>query len=607
VSSEATVTQTMRALDSRIGLIAIRTANEQAICDSLLAALVGGEGSGGLGHRIYEYRDASGMRYSAIDEKAKILSPKAWSEWDDACKGDPNSALYTFRALPEETGKELPCFCPTHRMLWVPAQSARPCPSSCKEPALPSHRTFIMRGISGYLAENPNLFRNLFEACVYNQATANNLILLLEPGVDLPEELLRIGILIDDKLPTRAEITLTWGAFAKSILNSPLHWRKGILTGINPADPKVVTSVVDRLAGLSSPEIVNALKMASSKVQDAPSRPPFEVFLEVLAHAKEESLRKSAALESLKPVKAWEMGGLDLLKDWLQLRASTLTPAARDAGIPPPRGVLLLGIPGGGKSLCAKVCGDILGLPTYALDFGSVFGKYVGDSEANIRNALATIEAAAPCVLLIEELEKALGGESSDGGTSTRVLGKFLTWMNDRPADLAVFVVASANNIKGLPPEVLRKGRFSEIFFVDLPSTPERQDILRIHLKKARLAGGDKAHTLTDDDVRIAAEKSNGYTGAELAEAVIAARIAAFAEGVPVELRHVLKEIGDTKPLSKTMAEPINAMRSWARDRARMASTPVTPQAAIVTERPSTDAFFGQSLTFHPVDSSKAN
>lgn len=190
-----------------------------------------------------------------------------------------------------------------------------------------------------------------------------------------------------------------------------------------------------------------------------------------------------------------------------------------------------------------------------------------------------------------DEIDKSLGGDSSDGGTSSRVFGKFLTWLNDRPQDQLIFIVASANNISHLPPELLRKGRLDEIFFCDLPNFLERVDILNIHLRKAAIAGGPQAHILGLADVQEVAKASEGYTGAELAEAVIASRLAAFGEGVSVERRHLLKELSETKPLSKTMSENIVAMRSWARDRARMASTPMLSSPK--TSTPETEGNFG--------------
>ncbi len=261
-----------------------------------------------------------------------------------------------------------------------------------------------------------------------------------------------------------------------------------------------------------------------------------------------------------------DVGGLERVKRWLSVRRLAFGADARAYGVEAPRGILLLGVPGGGKSLLARVVARSWRLPLLRFDPGAVFAGIVGESEQNVREALRVAEALAPCVLWIDEIEKGLSGVGSsgqtDGGTAARVVGTLLSWMQDRTAP--VFVVATANRIDMLPPELLRKGRFDEIFFVDLPTAAERRQILAIHLRRR---GRDPA----DFDLEGLAAATAGFTGAELEQAVREALVDAFAEGVEVADAHILASARATWPLSRTMGDQLDALRRWARARARMA------------------------------------
>ena len=591
----STITQVMRAIQARIPVIFLRTYDERGLYNELAPTLIGG-----YGHRVMEWQPASGMRETLVDESA-LLSAKNWTVWDVDYRGAANGVISDFRARQAEMadslkthGKPSHVWCREHRLLWDTTKDKNPCPSGCTTKREGSHLTLILRGLSPSLDDDsPSadvaMVRNLWEAGIGIFETQTNIIVMLEPGTPVPDYHLRYGTVIDDELPDHAEIHTMWEEFAAAIRQSAT--RKRLLVQLPPGDPATAAKIINRLSGLSTPEIRNALTTASTVTITNPAVDVSEEFLAALQEKKIEGLKKSAALEVLERIPAWQLGGLDLLKKWLYDRAAVLTPEAREAGIPQPRGILLLGIPGVGKSLCSRVTGDILDLPIFSLDFGALFGKYVGTSEGNIRRALATIEAAAPCVLQIDEIEKALGsGGDSDGGTSSRVFGKFLTWMNDRPADKTVFVIATANNIAKLPPEMLRKGRFDDLIFSDLPNFKEREEILRIHLKKAKQAGGEGAHCLSDADIAAAADSCDGYVGAEIAQAVVASRITAFREKVPMALKHIAQELTDTKPLSVTMSEKIESMRRWAKERARLASSPgpmkrtIKPPAAFVPD-----------------------
>ena len=260
-----------------------------------------------------------------------------------------------------------------------------------------------------------------------------------------------------------------------------------------------------------------------------------------------------------------DVGGLDALKDWLRVRGRGFEVAARDFGIEAPKGVLLAGVPGSGKSLVAKCIARTWGMPLVLLDPGAIFGSFVGESEARLRSALDTIEAMAPVVLWVDEIEKgfASGGGDTDSGVSRRVLGAFLRWLQERPA--GVFLVATCNDVRALPPELLRRGRFDETFFVDLPGPGGRREILALHLRRR-----ERDPAAFDLDALVA--RSDGFTGAELEGAVVGGLYRAYAEGTEVAAAHILDELAATTPLSRTRAEEIAALRSWASGRALSAS-----------------------------------
>ena len=262
-----------------------------------------------------------------------------------------------------------------------------------------------------------------------------------------------------------------------------------------------------------------------------------------------------------------EVGGLEQLKEWLIKRGKAFSPAAREFGLPEPRGILLLGIPGCGKSLTAKAISSMWQLPLLKLDVGKVFSSLVGSSEENVRRAIATAESIAPSILWLDEMEKGFSGLSSsgqtDGGTTARVFGTFLTWLQEKKTP--VFVVATCNNVKELPPELLRKGRFDEIFFVDLPSKEERKDIIKIHLEK-------RHRNPADFEIDKIADNTKEFAGSELEEIVVSGLYDAFDEGIDLQQKHLDTAISTMVPLSKTMGDQIKSIREWAKIRARKAS-----------------------------------
>lgn len=283
---------------------------------------------------------------------------------------------------------------------------------------------------------------------------------------------------------------------------------------------------------------------------------------------KERAIRQSAVLEFHEPeARMSDVGGLEQLKAWLDRRGRAFGAGARDYGLDPPKGALLLGVQGCGKSLVAKAVAAAWQFPLLRLDLGRVFGGLVGQSEGNVRAALQVAQALSPCVLWIDEIEKGIAGtgssDATDGGTTARVVGTLLTWMQEKRAP--VFVLATANRVEMLPPELLRKGRFDEIFFVDLPTRSVRRDILAIHLRRKR-------RDPDAFDLDALAAGSAGFSGAELEEAVREGLFAAFAAGEELRTEHVAAAMRATYPLSRTMRGPIEDLRRWARVRARLAS-----------------------------------
>lgn len=300
----------------------------------------------------------------------------------------------------------------------------------------------------------------------------------------------------------------------------------------------------------------------------------------VVFSEKQQIIKKSGLLEYYETQERFaHVGGLDNLKAWLAKRSIAFTNRAARFGLPAPRGALLLGVQGCGKSLCAKAAAGLWKLPLLRFDIGRMFAGLVGSSEENIRRAIQTAESVAPAILWVDEIDKALAGSagsaSSDGGTASRVFGTLLTWLSEKTAP--VFVIATANDISHLPAELLRKGRLDEIFFVDLPTESERLDILRIHFAR-------RGRDPKDFDLDVLARLSEGFSGAEIEEAIVSALFDAFSQQTELNTEHVRQSLVETVPLSRTMNEELNRLRGWAHGRARPASGKLT-ETAEVTRR----------------------
>lgn len=388
------------------------------------------------------------------------------------------------------------------------------------------------------------------------QNSKDKTLVLSQPFLQLPKELEKDVHILDLPYPNFDDI--------KAIYNK-VCTAHNIPNADNP-DNELIESAL----GLTIMEAEKAFALAYIENQSLTGA---EVPL--IIREKENVIKKSGYLEYYHPKEEMkDVGGLANLKDWLTKRGRGFDKGAKDFGLTYPRGILLLGIPGTGKSLTAKAVGNLWHFPLLRLDMGKIFGGIVGESEKNIREALNIAEAIAPSILWIDEIEKGMSGisssGSSDGGTTARVLGTFLTWLQEKTKP--VFVVATANDISQLPPELLRKGRVDEIFFVDLPTKNEREEIIKIHLDKKGRKNG-KTLDEKEFDITQLAQASKGFSGAELEEVIKEALFQAYDEEKEVTNEHILDAIEKTFPLSRTMHETISKMRLWAKSRAVSAST----------------------------------
>jgi hypothetical protein len=325
-------------------------------------------------------------------------------------------------------------------------------------------------------------------------------------------------------------------------------------TGRQPkVDPVALDLLIQNLSGLTH---ADTERLARNAIRDDGAVTSSD--LPGVMKAKYELLNRGGVLSfEYETARLTDLAGFRNLKAWLQQRVSAFGPN-RPSGLDPPKGILLLGVQGCGKSLAAKACAGAFGLPLLRLDFGALYNKYHGETERNLRESLQTAEVLSPCVLWLDEVEKGLATGNDDSGTARRVLGGILTWMAERRTP--VFLVATANDVGELPPELVRKGRFDEIFFVDLPPPPSRAEILALHLRKRGLA---------PERMRLAelVTATDGFSGAEIEQGIVAALYAAHALGQELNHDHLLTELRKTRPLSVVMAERVAAVRAWASGR----------------------------------------
>lgn len=426
------------------------------------------------------------------------------------------------------------------------------------EPAI-----YLFKDLHPFLTRNNfAVIRRLKEIAVHLKNSYKTIV-LVSPTLELPPDLEKEVTVLDFPLPGVSEFSALLDRILEEVKDQPKI--------VIDVPPEAREHLLKAALGLTLSEAENVFAKILVNDGRLSDTDVSHVFSE-----KRQIIRKSGLLDYYETETQFgQVGGLDHLKAWLSERALAFADKARDFGLPPPKGVFLLGVQGCGKSLCAKAVSSLWKMPLLRLDVGRMFGSLVGSSEENMRRAIQVAESIAPVVLWIDEIEKAMAGTrssgTSDSGTTARVFGTFLTWLSEKRS--SVFVIATANDISDLPPELLRKGRFDEIFFVDLPNETERREIFRIHLaQRKRDADGF--------DCDLLAHRAAGFSGAEIEESVIAALFGAFSEGKPLATAHIEKALRETVPLSHTMETELNRLRSWAEGRAR----PASPKTAVADE-----------------------
>ncbi len=424
------------------------------------------------------------------------------------------------------------------------------------------HSVFVMKDFHVYFGVNNRppeygIIRSLRDAIIdIRDGEAKKNVIFVSPTLLIPSDMQKEISIFDFPLPGETEI--------RDKLEEMIEQNAGMTVLLEEQGKR---QLVKAALGLTLQEAENAFARA---IVDKGRLD--EDSLQIIFEEKNQVIKKTGILEFVKSdMNIKDVGGLENMKRWLEKRNNSWLDMAKEYNLPAPKGMLITGVPGCGKSLTAKAASAMWKLPLLKLDMGRIFSGIVGSSEENMRRAIATAEAVSPSVLWVDEIEKGLGGLSGgsggDSGTTTRVFGTFLTWMQEKKAP--VFVLATANNIQGLPPELLRKGRFDEIFFVDLPTERERKEIFRVHLEK-RLTSDYLRKRLTIDNALLEhlAEISEGFVGAEIEQAVITALYEAFFNQRPLELTDLEYAIQNTVPLSVTQKEQIVALRNWANVRA---------------------------------------
>jgi ATP-dependent 26S proteasome regulatory subunit len=424
----------------------------------------------------------------------------------------------------------------------------------------PNVALYALKDFHTYL-EDPQIVRRLRDLAHDLKATYKN-VLIVSPRLNLPVELEKDISLIDIPLPDPPELL----DLLKSVCATVVRKNKSAVN-LNGDDANAIVRAAQGLT-LTEAENVFAKAVVSDAVMDRRD-------VDLILKEKQQLIRKSGILDFYPTESSLDdIGGLKNLKHWLTVRGKAFGSQAGKFGLPAPKGVLLLGAPGCGKSLTAKAIARTWQMPLLRLDFGRIFSGLVGSSEENMRRALKVAEGVAPAVLWIDEIEKGRAGGvsgSSDGGTAARVFGTFLTWMQEKSAK--VFVVATANRIDLLPPELLRRGRFDEIFFADLPDEAARKEILAIHLKK-------KNRPSEKFELDAIIHQTNGFSGAEIEHSVIEGLFAAFHENRELLTADIIKAAKETVPLSVTYAEELKRLREWAKNRARPADVVATATAS---------------------------
>lgn len=411
--------------------------------------------------------------------------------------------------------------------------------------ATPQNGVYVFMDAHPFFGNPLNI--RLIREIAFDHYRRDRTLLFVSPALDLPPELARAS----------AHLSLP-GIDAdrvRALLKEELdRWQRQSRKSLQ-INRDVLPLIVHQLAGMGEEEVQRLIRQAihtdgALNLKD----------LQRIAHFKQ--TQQASLLEMALPdVTLENVGGFARLKSWVGQRQPVFQNPALAPDLPVPKGILILGVQGAGKSLVAKAIAGSWKLPLLRLDFGALYNKYIGETEKNLRKSLAEAGRMAPCLLWMDEIEKGLSAGDSDDGVSQRIIGTLLTWMNEREAP--IFMVATANDISKLPPELLRKGRFDELFFVDLPDRGIREAIFSIHLAKRKFS-------LEDFQFSSLVQASEGFSGAEIEQAIIAAQYAALSEGRALSQAHIEQELSQTRPLSVIRAEDFQRLRTWARQRCVM-------------------------------------
>jgi AAA+ superfamily predicted ATPase len=422
---------------------------------------------------------------------------------------------------------------------------------------------FVLKDFHNCLEKQPIITRQLRNLAQALKATRKTIV-ITSPSAKVPDDLKDDVFLIEFPPPNLEELNAILERFTQNrkvrVNLTPLGREKILRSALG-----LSANQAQRVFGKA---IVAEVKDPNGRVVK-PAGLLDETSIDMITQEKKAIIRESGALEFFSPQETIaDVGGLEVLKDWLRQREKAFTKEARDYGLPAPKGLALIGIPGTGKSLTAKMAASLWHLPLIRMDVGALFGGLVGQSEENTRRALALVETIAPCLLWIDEMEKAFAQGGLDGGTSQRVFGHILSWMQEKKKP--VFVIGTANDITRLPPEFLRRGRFDEVFFLDLPTTVERREIFQVHIQKRKRP----PHNY---DLDALARASEGYVGAEIEQAVIDAMYLAFNDpqqpGRDFTTEDILTALQRQVPLARSQCETIEFLRNWLREgRAQSAS-----------------------------------
>jgi len=391
---------------------------------------------------------------------------------------------------------------------------------------------------------DPRVLRTLKEIAQDSSNTGNRLV-LISHDLEIPDEILKLCTPLSMSLPDESTIR-------KMVLDEAKEWSKSNQQKVK-ADRSALELLIKNLTGLT---ITDARRLARNALYDGALT---HSDVKDVMEAKYQLVDQNGLLSFEYDTAAYnDIGGFDFLKKWLSIRKKYFLSSSNNSSMDTPKGILLLGVQGCGKSVAAKSVAGMWGIPLMRMDFGSLYNKYIGETEKNMREALASVEVLSPCVLWIDEIEKGIQSSGEDSGVSRRLLATLLTWMAENKKK--IFIVATANDIENLPPELIRKGRMDEIFFVDLPDTAIRKSIFEIHTKKRKISS-------KNIDLGKLAKVTKGFSGAEIEQIVVSSLYVADSENKKVNTKYLLDEIKQTRPLSVVMAEQVENLRNWAKGR----------------------------------------